>query len=93
MPIQTVYRCRIDFDVRHPSDDTNKDQADIAKITDFIHKQAAVFGLDECETSDGGPAHGPYCVLENDRRNILEGAELEIRRYINRFKHHSIESD
>lgn len=93
MPIQTVYRCRIDFDVRDPSNDTNKDQAAIAKITDFIHKQAGAHGLDECETSDGGPAHGPYCVLESGRRNVLEEAELTIRRYISRFKHHSIEAD
>ncbi|AYX13058.1 MULTISPECIES: hypothetical protein [Yersinia] len=91
MGIQTVYRCRIDFDVYDPNDNMNKDQSDIKKITDFIHKQAGLFGLDECLTSDGGPAHGPYCVIEGAKYIVIEAAESKIIKYIKKFKHHSIE--
>lgn len=91
MAIDTVYRCRIDFDM--DGGDVDKDQEDIKKVTDFIFSTAIRFNLDECETSEGGPAHGPYCVLEHDGRAALEKSEAAIMAYIRRFKHHKIEGD
>ncbi|MGE6468886.1 hypothetical protein [Serratia proteamaculans] len=89
MAIDTVYRCRIDFDFH--SGDVNKDQDSIKKVSDFIFSTARQFNLDECETSEGGPAHGPYCVLEHDGIEALEKSESAIMAYIRRFKHHKIE--
>ena len=69
----------------------DKDQISIAKITQFIFDASVRLKLDACETSDGGPAHGPYCVLEHCNRAVLEQAETEIKRYVRRFKGHSLE--
>jgi hypothetical protein len=89
MSIETVYRCRIDFDMR--SGDVNKDQDDIKKVSDFIFSTSMKFDTDECEVSEGGPAHGPYCVIEGSNRQPLEKLEAAIKAYISRFKHHRIE--
>ena len=91
MAIDTVYRCRIYFDMH--SGDADKGQYDIKKVSEFIFSTASRFNLDDCETSDGGPAHGPYCVLEHDNRQKLEQAEAAIMARIRRFKHLKIEGD
>lgn len=95
MAIDTVYRLRLDFDVYNgdvidTKEQEDKDQISIAKITNL--SSMPPFGSsDACETSDGGPAHGPYCVLEHCNRAVLEQAETEIKRYVRRFKGHSLE--
>lgn len=96
MAIDTVYRLRLDFDVNNTSardtkEQEDKDQASIKKITKFIFDVSQQANLDECETSEGGPAHGPYCVLEHNDRAVLEKAGLKICAYIRRFRGHIIE--
>ncbi|EMY1073302.1 hypothetical protein AAIE55_004084 [Salmonella enterica] len=96
MAIDTVYRLRLDFDVYNgdvidTKEQEDKDQISIAKITQFIFDASVRLKLDACETSEGGPAHGPYCVLEHSDRSMLEQAENEIKRYVRRFKGHSLE--
>ena len=96
MAIDTVYRLRLDFDVYNgdvidTKEQEDKDQISIAKITQFIFDASVRLKLDACETSDGGPAHGPYCVIEHCNRAVLEQAETEIKRYVRRFKGHSLE--
>lgn len=96
MAIDTVYRLRLDFDVNNgdvidTKEQEDKDQTSIAKITQFIFDISMRDKLDTCETSDGGPAHGPYCVLEHSDRAVLERAEADIKRYVRRFKGHSLE--
>ncbi len=96
MTIKTVYRLRLDFDVNNTSvrdtkEQEDKDQASIRKITKFIFDVSQQANLDECETSEGGPAHGPYCVLEHSDRAVLEKSGLKICAYIRRFSGHMIE--
>ena len=97
MAIETVYRLRLDFDVNNSKvtetkEQEDKDQESIQKITKFIFNVSQQADLDECETSEGGPAHGPYLVLEHSDRVVLEKASQVICAYIRRFKGHHIQN-